>query len=92
LVRKSREQLLEEFRRRKTNRTLEEAEGLLRAFGFSYRPGSKERGGVWQRGVFTLTLPRPHGGDKTLPPKYIGRIIQWIDMAEALAQTEGEED
>jgi hypothetical protein len=83
LVRKSKEQWLAEFRRRKTNRTLKEAEALLVAFGFSYRPASKEQGGVWQRGMFTLTLPKPHGGDKTLSPKYIGRIIQLIDFAEA---------
>lgn len=87
-MRKSKEQLLAELRRRKTNRTLEDAEALLAAFDFSCRPGSKEQGGVWQRGVFTLTLPKPHGGDKTLSPKYIGRIIQLIDLAEASEVTE----
>jgi hypothetical protein len=92
LVRKSREQLLAELRRKKTNRTLEEAEALLTAFGFAYRPGSKERGGVWSRGMFTLTLPKPHGGDRTLSPKYIGRIIEQIDLAEAQEEAERDED
>jgi hypothetical protein len=90
-VRKSKEQLLAEFRRRKTNRTLGEAEELLVAFSFLYRPGSKERGGVWQRGMFTLTLPKPHGGDRALSPKYISRIIELIDLAEALEATERED-
>jgi len=91
LVRKGKEQVLAEFRRRKTNRTLEDAEGLLMAFEFSYRPGSKERGGVWQRGMFTLTLPKPHGGDRALSPKYISKIIELIDLAEAL-EAEREDD
>ena len=92
MVRKSKEELLAELRRRKTNRSLEKAEELLVAFGFSYRPGSKERGGVWQRGMFTLTLPKPHGGDKTLSPKYISKIIELIDLAEALETTERDDD
>lgn len=92
VVRKTKEQLLAEFRRRRTNRSLEDAAALLVAFGFSYRQGSKERGGVWQRGIWTLTLPKPHGGDKALSPKYIGKIIELIDLAEALEKKEREDD
>lgn len=91
-INKIKEQLLAEFRRRKTNRSLEEAAELLIAFGFSYRQGSKERGGVWQRGMWTLTLPKPHGGDKTLSPKYISKIIELIDLAEALEKETDDDD
>ncbi|HKI03228.1 MAG TPA: hypothetical protein VKK31_14720 [Thermoanaerobaculia bacterium] len=83
MVRKTKEQLLNELRRKKTNRTLPEVEELLEAYGFTYRPGSKERGGIWQRGRWTLTLPKPHGGDRALAPKYIGKLIDLIELAEA---------
>ena len=90
MVRKSKEQWLKEFRREKRNRALDEVQDLLIAFDFTYRPGSKERGGVWQRGSFTLTLPRPHGGDSALAPRYISIILNAIELAEA--QDSEEED
>lgn len=93
MVRKSKEQWLKEFRRDKRNRNLEEVQDLLSLFGFTYRPGSKERGGVWQRGTFTLTLPKPHGGDNSLAPRYISLVLSVIDLAEAQEpEDEDEED
>jgi hypothetical protein len=91
LVRKSKEQWLKEFRRGKRNRTLGEVQDLLIAFGFVYRPGSKEHGGVWQRGPFTLTLPRPHGGDSALAPRYISLVLNMIELAETQDSDEDEE-
>jgi hypothetical protein len=92
VVRKTKEQLLDELRRKKTNRTLPEAEELLEAYGFTYRPGSKERGGIWNRGRWTLTLPKPHGGDRALAPRYIAKLIELIDLAEAEKQATREKD
>jgi hypothetical protein len=92
LVRKSKEQWLREFRREKRNRALAEVQELLTAFGFTYRPGSKEGGGVWQRGPFTLTLPRPHGRDPVLPPRYISLALSLIEMAEQEDIEEEEDD
>lgn len=42
--------------------------------------------------MFTLTLPKPHRGDRTLSPKYIGRIVQMVDLVEAYEEAESEED
>jgi hypothetical protein len=91
LVSRTREQLLDEFRRNKRNRTLEEAQHLLTLCGFRHRPGRKEGGGVWYRGSFTTTLPKPHGKrDRVLAPKYIARILTLIDMADAAEEGEDE--
>lgn len=76
--------LLAELRKNKRNRRVEDAQRLLRAFGFHYRAATKEQGGVWQRGVFTVTLPFPHGsGDRALHPRYLSLIIRVIELAEA---------
>lgn len=75
--------LLADFEARKKNRTLEESQDLLRSFDFKPRAATKEGGGVWQRGGYTLTLPKPHGGDKILRPEYISRIVRIIRLAEA---------
>lgn len=82
LTRYTKEQLLEEFKRNKRNRELEEAQDLLERWGFSYRPAKKEQGGVWMRGGQTITLPRPHKG-KPLAAAYIKLIIEVIEAAEA---------
>jgi hypothetical protein len=76
--------LLAELKRNKRNRCVEDAQRLLRAFGFQYRAATKEQGGVWQRGAYTLTLPFPHGsGDRSLAPRYLSLIIRVIELAEA---------
>lgn len=80
---KDKRRLLAEFKKNKRNRTVEEAQDLLTLFGFEYRAASKEQGGVWKRGTYTLTLPMPHGrGDKSLAPAYISMIIRVIELAE----------
>ena len=81
MARQTKEQLLEDLRRNKRNRSLEEAQDLLHAWGFSPRP-AKEQGGVWVRGSQTLTLPRPHKG-KPLGVTYLKLVIQVIEAAEA---------
>jgi hypothetical protein len=76
-------QLLSALKRNKRNRSVEDAQKLLSAFGFRYRAATKERGGVWQRGGYTLTLPFPHGsGDRSLAPRYITMIIRVIELSE----------
>lgn len=82
LTRYTKEQLLEEFKRNKRNRELEEAQELLQRWGFLYRPAKKEQGGVWMRGGQTITLPRPHKG-KPLAAAYIKLVIEVIEAAEA---------
>lgn len=80
LPRYTKEELLEDLRRNKRNRTLEEAQKLLELYGFSYR-AAKEQGGVWVRGGQTITLPKPHRG-KPLAPTYIKKVIEVIEAAE----------
>jgi len=76
--------LLSGLKRNKKNRSVGEAQELLEAFGFEYRAASKEQGGVWKRGVFTITLPMPHGGrDKVLSPRYIALVVRVIEVSEA---------
>jgi hypothetical protein len=76
--------LLAALKRNKRNRRVEDAQKLLSAFGFHYRAATKEQGGVWQRGSYTLTLPFPHGsGDKSLAPRYLSMVIRVIESAEA---------
>lgn len=76
--------LLAALKRNKRNRRVEDAQKLLSAFGFRYRAATKEQGGVWQRGAYTLTLPFPHGsGDKSLAPRYLSMVIRVIELAEA---------
>ncbi len=77
-------ELLAALKRNKRNRRVEDALRILTAFGFSYRPATKEKGGVWRRGSFTVTLPFPHGrGDRSLAPTYLSLIIRVIELAEA---------
>lgn len=76
--------LLSALKKNKRNRRVENAQKLLTAFGFQYRAATKEQGGVWQRGGYTLTLPFPHGGgDRSLAPRYMSMIIRVIELAEA---------
>jgi hypothetical protein len=81
LARQTKEELLEDLKRNKRNRSLEEAQDLLHAWGFRPRP-AKEQGGVWMRGGQTLTLPRPHKG-RPLGVTYLKLVIQVIEAAEA---------
>ena len=80
MARYTKEELLEDLKSNKRNRELEEAQELLKLYGFSYR-AAKEQGGVWVRGGQTLTLPRPHRG-KPLAPTYIRKVIEVIEAAE----------
>lgn len=73
---------LEAFKRRKKNRTLEEVIELLRSWGFVHRATTKEGGGLWRRGSCTVTLPKPHGRDKVLAPRYVTIVINEIERAE----------
>jgi hypothetical protein len=83
LAPKDKRKLLSDLKKNKRNRTVGEAQDLLALFGFEYRAASKEQGGVWKRGSYTLTLPMPHGrGDKSLPPAYVSMIIRVIELAE----------
>ena len=61
---------------------------LLENWGFIRRAATKEGGGVWQRAGRTVTLPKPHGGDKVLPPRYVGIVISEIDQAELIEPLE----
>jgi hypothetical protein len=81
LARQTKEQLLEDLKRNKHNRSLEEAQNLLDCWGFSFRP-AKEQGGVWVRGGQTITLPRPHKG-RPLGVTYVKLVIEVIEAAEA---------
>jgi len=84
LAKRSRQQLLEDLRRHKRNRTVADVAAVLDAYGFENRKATKE-GSVWARGAHTLTLPSPHGGDKVLHPGWVGlaiRIIEAADVAE----------
>jgi hypothetical protein len=79
---------LETFKRKKSNRTLKEVTGLLEDWGFTYRAATKEGGGVWERAGRTVTLPKPHGGDKVLGPRYVSIVINEIEQAELIAPLE----
>ena len=90
MAHKGKHELLAQLKRNKRNRSVQDAWELLEAFGFQYRPASREQGGLWRRGAFTVTLPLPHGsGDRSLSPKYINMIIRIIELAEA---TDAEEE
>jgi hypothetical protein len=82
------ERELDGFRRRKKNRTLEEVATLLRNWGFVERPGTKERGGVWTRAGRRVVLPKPHGGDKVLAPRYVSIVVEEIEQAELIEPLE----
>lgn len=83
LAPKDKRRLLADFKKNKRNRTVDEAQDLLTLFGFEYRAASKEQGGVWKRGIHTLTLPMPHGrGDKSLLPAYVSMVIRVIELAD----------
>jgi hypothetical protein len=84
-------QRLEELKRNKANHSLAEIESLLRDAEFSCREG-KGSHVVWCRGKQTLTLPRPHGGDKALKVPYVSEVIRRIEAAELEAQQESEEE
>jgi hypothetical protein len=84
LAPRDKHKLLAEFRKNKKNRSVDEVQELLAAFGFQYRPARKEQGGLWRRGMFTVTLPQPHGSrDRSLKPAYISIVIRIIEAAEA---------
>lgn len=80
MARNTKKELLEDLRKNKRNRKLEEAQELLKLYGFTGR-AAKEQGGVWVRGQQTVTLPRPHG-TKPLAPTYIKKVIEVIEAAE----------
>jgi hypothetical protein len=80
---KSREQLLAELKRNKANRSVADVEAVLAAYGWSCRPSSKE-GNVWSKGSRTLTLPKPHGGDKVMKIPYVVMVIRHIEEQEAV--------
>ena len=90
LARQTKEQILEDLKRNKRNRSREEAQDLLERWGFSYRP-AKEQGGVWMRGSQTLTLPRPHKG-RPLGVTYIKWVIEIIEAAEAEEELKKQEE
>ena len=85
--------MLADLRRAKRNRRVAEVERVLEACGFKRRLATKE-GTVWQRGRHTLTLPRPHGGDPALHPRYVSLVVRVIDAAEgdAVDSEEPEDD
>jgi hypothetical protein len=78
----SREERLEDLRRRRRNRTLPEVQALLVAWGFVKRAATKEGGGVWRRGKRVVTLPRPHGRDRVLHPRSVAMAIRQIEEAK----------
>ena len=80
MKKRNRERLLGEFKKEKYDRSLGEAEALLRSFGFIERAANKEAS-VWQRGPVGLTLPRPKG--KSLLVAYVSLVIRKIEEAEA---------
>jgi len=81
LRKRDREHLLLDFQRKRGDCTLEEAERLLRAYGFLRRAASKEAS-VWKRGNITLTLPRPKG--RVLLVAYVALVLRKIREAEML--------
>ena len=83
--------LLADLRRAKRNRRIEEVERVLEACGFERRLATKE-GAVWRRGRHTLTLPRPHGGDPALHPRYVSLVVRVIEAAESDAPDSEEPD
>jgi hypothetical protein len=82
------ERALEGFRRRRKNRTLEELTTLLRNWGFEHRQATKEGGGVWTRAGRRVVLPKPHGRDRVLAPRYVGYVVAEIDAAELIEPLE----
>lgn len=81
MSKRHRDQLLSDFQRYKTDRTLADAERLLSAYGIVQRAAAKEAS-VWKRGSITLTLPRPKG--KALLIAYVALVLRKIREAEML--------
>lgn len=77
---KSREELLEHYRRNKRNNRLRKLEELLEAWGFTPRDATKESA-VWSRGRFTFTAPNDHG--RPIHPRYFSTAIRLIDQIKA---------
>jgi hypothetical protein len=86
LSRRSKEERLADLKRNRRNRKIEEVQDLLAAYGFIKRSSKNEQGGVWSRGSRTVTLPRPHGGTRTLLPIYIAKVLVEIELAEQEAK------
>jgi hypothetical protein len=85
----NRRERLDHLRRNKRNRSVEEAEDLLRAFGWTERNATKE-GSCWQKGSRTLTLPNSHG--KPLKTPYVSLVVREIDTADGLEEEEEDEE
>ena len=79
MTKRDRDRLLKEFKKNKYGRSLEEAERLLREFGFIRRVASKEAS-VWKRGRISLTLPNPKM--PSLLVDYVVLIVRKINEAE----------
>lgn len=76
---RDRDRRLREFKKAKYDRSLEEAEALLRLYGFIERDANKEAS-VWHRGPVGVTLPQPKG--KSLLVAYVSLVIRKIEEAE----------
>lgn len=83
LAKRTRRQLLAEFKRAKYDRSLQEVENLLSLYGFIERAASKEAS-VWNRGSVGLTLPKPKTGGGSLLVCYVSLAIRKIEEAERL--------
>ena len=83
MVRHTKEELLKSFKKKRRNRKLEEAQELLKMYGFTLRSATKEQGGVWSKGRQLVTLPKPHGAvGLPLPPVYIKFVIEAIENSK----------
>ena len=85
MSKRDRDQLLSDFQRQRADRSLADAERLLKAYGFVRRAATKEAS-VWKRGSITLTLPRPKG--KALLVAYVALVLRKIREAEMLGIAE----
>lgn len=78
---RDREHRFKDLQQRKTGRTLQEVEEVLRLYGFTERLATKEAS-VWKRGSVTLTLPNPKKGGLLID--YVVLVLRKIREAEEL--------
>jgi hypothetical protein len=86
MAKESPAQLLEQFRKNKHNRKVEDWVQLLRSLGWTIRKATKE-GFACQHGSHTLTLVKP---GSTVYPYLATRILREIDLV--LLEKEALED
>lgn len=89
MAKRDRDALLEDFKRNRRNRRVEEWLGLLAAWGVEVRLAAKE-GYVVRKGSHTYTLPHPHGGDRALKLPYAQALLRLLDDVKAELELEGE--